>query len=84
MAIESELLSIPITSKYYVILQTGAKGFDQYQGKVGMIRSVRADGFIEVDFSCSGGTHSVHLDSYLMEECAPPTDGEEESLNPHC
>ncbi|QDT99310.1 hypothetical protein [Gimesia aquarii] len=84
MAIESHLLSVPIRSKYYVTLQAAAKGFDQYQGKVGIIRSVRADGFLEVDFSCSGGTESVHLDSYLMEEYAPPMDGGKESLNFHC
>lgn len=81
MTIESRLLSKPITGKYYVTLRAGVKGFDPYQGKAGLIRSVRSDGFIEVDFSCSDSDTSVFLDSYLMEECTPPTDGGKESRN---
>ncbi|MFK7778602.1 MAG: hypothetical protein QM501_10910 [Gimesia sp.] len=79
--IESRLISKPIAGKYYVTLQAEVKGIDQYQGKVGIIRSIRSDGFIEVDYSCSGSDQSVHLDSYLMEECDPPMEGGKESFD---
>lgn len=71
----SPVISTPVAETYFVTLQKGIAGYEQYQGKIGLIRSVRADGFLEVDFSCSGSECCVYLDAYLMEECDPPQRG---------
>ncbi|HAH43740.1 hypothetical protein [Gimesia sp.] len=78
MKSESPIKSAPVSKPYYVKLQQGVVGYESCQGKTGLIRSVRADGFLEVDFSCSGEESLVCLDAYLVEECPPPhleTDG---------
>jgi len=80
--IKSSLSTTPVTTAYFVMLQQGAPGFNQYQGKTGLVRSIRSDGFLEVDFSCSGTADSVFLDAYQLVECAPPHNAHS-SMNRH-
>ncbi|QDU02251.1 hypothetical protein V6x_19530 [Gimesia chilikensis] len=66
------LLSAPIAEQYFVTLQPGTTEHPELRGSIGMIRSIRADGFLEIDFTCTGGPESVFIDSYHLIECAPP------------
>lgn len=75
MKSESSIKSEPVSKPYYVKLQEGVVGYESCQGKTGLICSVRADGFLEVDFSCSGDENRVFLDAHLVEECLPPGQG---------
>ncbi|WP_339731978.1 hypothetical protein [uncultured Gimesia sp.] len=76
---KSTILTEPVRGTCYVRMQKGIADYEQIQGKTGLVRSVRSDGFLEVDFSCSGGECCVFLDAYLMEECVPPREREMKS-----
>ncbi|WP_417388355.1 hypothetical protein [Gimesia sp.] len=81
MKSERSVKTEPVNKPYYVKLQAGVAGYESCQGKTGRIRSVRADGFLEVDFSCSGEESLVFLDAYLVEECLPPQQVAEEGVS---
>ena len=59
----------PVNGDYYVRLEEDVSGLDAHQGKVGIVRAIRTDGILEIDFSCSGGISLACIDSRLLGEC---------------